>query len=280
MYNIEIEQTTTARDYIVEAFKGHSLPKRAIILGSGLGQFIHLIKVVKTIPYAEIPFFVASTITGHKGALSLGQLADGSMILIMEGRIHYYEGYTPKQVTFPIVVMHLLGITNLIVSCAAGGINPKYNVHDLAVITDHINFTGNNPLIGKNHNQLGPNFLPQSEPYNSELINIAYMVAKAQNITLQNATYLAVSGPTYETKAEVRAFASLGADIVGMSTVYEVILANYFKIKTLGIAVITNMATGLTNVEHDHAQVVKAGNTAAENFSKLVLDIVANIDAK
>jgi purine-nucleoside phosphorylase len=274
--NVMLREAETAVDYIKKSF-ALQVPTVAVILGTGLGGFTHMVKVLGTLPYAEIPAFPQAHVDGHKGSLSIVELECGKRALVMEGRFHFYEGYTPQQVAFPIVVFHLLGIKTLIVSNAAGGINPKYQVGDLMIIRDHINLTGNHPLIGKNDSILGPRFLDQTEPYNADLITKAKDIADQLNITPREGVYIGVSGPSYETKAEIRAFGILGADAVGMSTVYEVIMANYFGIKVLGVSSITNMATGISISKHDHAEVVEVANRITRAFSHWVKEIIAAI---
>jgi purine-nucleoside phosphorylase len=269
MDNILIEQATVAAEFIKQFFKT-PLPNSLVILGSGLGNFTQIVEVIESISYANIPHFPQSHVMGHKGNLSIAKLKDGSYVLLMEGRFHYYEGYSPQQIGFPMVVFHLLGIKNLIVSNAAGAINQSFQVGDLVLITDHINFTGNNPLIGKNNNDNGPRFVDLTNPYSSKLINLALESAAHLNMTLQQGTYIGVSGPTYETCAEIKAFRILGGDVVGMSTIYEVIMANYLQIQVLGISCVTNMATGISNAQHSHSEIINCGIAVSEKFSRLI----------
>ncbi len=276
MNNIDIAQAQPIADFIKNKFNS-AIPQIAVILGSGLGNFTQIVKIIQSIPYEEIPGFPQSHVAGHKGNLTIAELDNGKQALIMEGRFHYYEGYTPQQVVLPIVIFHLLGIKQLIVSNAAGGINPKFSQGDLMIIEDHINFTGNHPLIGKNDNTLGPRFLDQTECYSHELIEHALNVAKKIGLSPRQGVYIAVSGPTYETKAEIRAFHALGADAVGMSTVYEVMLANYYGIKVLGISSITNMATGIATEKHDHNAIVGAANDLSDKFSHWVKQIIETL---
>lgn len=275
MHNFDYSQARQIAAYLEQYFG--KLPKIAVILGSGLGGFTKAVVILKSIPYSQIPGFPASDVVGHKAQFSLVQLDSGKKVLVMEGRFHYYEGLSPQLITLPIAVFHALGINSLIVSNAAGGINPGFKVGDLMIIEDQINLTGNNPLIGRNDNAYGPRFVDMSEPYSLKLIELAHKLAKELTITPQQGTYLGVSGPTYETKAEIRAFAALGADAVGMSTIYEVIAANYFKINVLGISCITNMATGIANTKHDHNQVVAAANEVEANFASWVKNILEHI---
>ena len=276
MYNINLHKATDAANYIKNHFDCE-LPNVGIILGSGLGGFTALTKVLKTIKYADIPNFPHGHVDGHKGNLSLVEVSPGINALVMEGRLHFYEGFSANEVAFPVSVLHMLGVKNLVVSNAAGGINPGFMVGDLMIITDHINFTGQHPLIGRNHSGLGSRFLDQTEPYAHELINIAKDTAKQCDITPKEGVYIGVTGPTYETKAEIRAFGALGADAVGMSTIYEVITANYLHMKVLGISNITNMATGIAKTKHEHQAVVSAADKITGNFSNWVKHIILSI---
>ena len=276
MNNIDLDTANTIAYYIRNKFDC-VIPDVAVILGSGLGDFTKMVKTLKTIPYSEIPGFPHSNVAGHKGSLTIVDLGSNKHALVMEGRFHYYEGYSPAQVVLPIVIFHLLGIKTLIVSNASGGINREFSKGDLMIINDHINFTGDHPLIGKNDSNLGPRFLDQTECYSNELITHAKNVAKKLDIIPKEGVYIAVSGPTYETKAEIKAFGVLGADAVGMSTVYEVIMANYFGIKVLGIASITNMATGISNEHHDHAKIVDIALGISEKFSSWVKQIILEL---
>jgi purine-nucleoside phosphorylase len=252
-------------------------PKICVILGSGLGKFSEKVEIIANLKYSDIPFFPVSHVIGHKGSLSIGKI-DNKFTLIMEGRFHFYEGYSPKELTFPIGVFNQLGINKLIVSNASGGINKSFVVGDLMIINDHINFTGNHPLIGKNDELYGGRFLDQTEPYCKQLIQIAKDTALLHNIMPKEGVYIGVSGPTFETKAEINAFRTLGADAVGMSTIFEVIMANYFKMKVLGISSITNMATGVAEKSHEHQDVVSVANLISDKFSNWVIDIIKKVN--
>ncbi len=275
MNNFLLPDAKDAVSYIKSIFKSE-IPKVAVILGSGLGDFTKIVKIIHSIPYKEIPGFPHnnSEVQGHKGNLTLAMVDNGKEILILEGRFHYYQGYTPQQVVLPIIVLHLLGVDTLIISNAAGGCNPHFKEGDLMIINDHINLTGNHPLIGDNDANYGPRFLDQTQPYNQELIEKAKEVAKKLDMQLQEGVYISVTGPTYETKAEVRMCQILGADAVGMSTVYEVIMANYFKMKVLAISTITNMATGLSKAKHSHQNIIDSANLISAKFSNLVKQII------
>ena len=275
MYNIDLNKAQVAANFIKEHFSCE-LSHVGVILGSGLGGFTAMTKVLKTIKYADIPSFPHGNVEGHKGSLSLVEVAPGKNAFTMEGRLHFYEGFSANEVAFPVVVLYLLGVQKLIISNASGGINPKLAVGDLMIITDHINFTGKHPLIGRN-SSLGPRFLDQTEPYSSELIKVAKVTAKQCNLAPKEGVYIGVTGPTYETRAEIRAFGILGADVVGMSTIYEVIMANYLNMKVLGISNITNMATGIAKTKHDHKSVVNEADKITTNFSNWVKQIILTI---
>lgn len=251
-------------------------PKIGIILGSGLGNLADIIKEKQEIDYKDIPNFPESTVKGHKGKLVLGKI-NGIEILAMQGRFHYYEGYSMKEVTYPLFCMKELGIEKIIVSNAAGGINRSFEQGDLMIITDHINLFGDNPLIGKNDERFGPRFCDMSEPYSYDLIDKAKNIAKDLCINYKKGVYVGVTGPYYETAAEIRFLSTIGADAVGMSTVPEVIAANYLGMNVLGISVITNMATGIAHKKHIHSDVVKTANRASEKFVKWVSEIIKEI---
>lgn len=220
--------------------KGCSIrPSVGIILGTGLGSLVDRIDIAARIPYADVPHFPVATVDTHAGELVLGTLA-GKPVVALAGRFHAYEGYTLEQITFPVRVAKALGITTLIVSNAAGGLNPQFQAGDLMVITDHINLMGDSPLIGSNDEALGPRFLDMSEPYAKALINLAERVALAKAIKLQRGVYLACPGPNLETRAEYRFMRMIGADAVGMSTVPEVIVAVHAGLKVLGFSAITD----------------------------------------
>jgi purine-nucleoside phosphorylase len=273
VYNLDFKNATLAANLIKNQFAINTIDT-AVILGSGLGTFTEVVTVIASIPYSTLPGFPTTAVNGHKGYLTLARLKNNKLIIVFEGRFHYYEGYSPKIVTLPIVVCQMLGVKNLIVSNAAGGINKNFKPGDLMIINDHINLTGNHPLIGKNNTDYGLRFLDLSEPYSNDLIQTAVKCSDDLNFKPQQGVYLSVSGPSYETRAEIRAFATLGADAVGMSTVYEVIVANYFKIRVLGISCITNLATGIATSSHDHQSVVDVAKQSSTIFSQWVNLIV------
>jgi len=232
-----IEKYKKTADFILEGL--NYKPLVGIVLGSGLGGLGDKIEKDKEIPYKEIPDFPVSTVEGHSGKLILGTLG-GKKVVAMQGRFHFYEGYGMEQVTFPIRVMKFLGIQYLFVSNAAGGLNPEFNVGDIMLINDHINFFPRNPLIGKNYEELGPRFPDMSKTYDRALIVKAKEIAKENNIPFQQGVYIGSTGPSLETPAEYKLFRHFGADSTGMSTVPEVIVAHHMGIKCFGMSVITN----------------------------------------
>ena len=248
-------------------------PETAIILGTGLGELAKEIEKETVIPYTEIPNFPVSTVEGHAGCLIFGRLG-GKDILAMEGRFHYYEGYDMKQVTFPIRVMCELGIKTLFVSNAAGGTNHSYNIGDLMIITDQINFLPENPLRGANIPQ-GPRFPDMGHAYDPHLIQLADTIAEEKGIKVQHGIYLATQGPTYETPAEYRMFARWGADAVGMSTVPEVIVARHCGIRCFGISIITDLGGMEEIVEITHEDVQKAAAEAQPRMAAIMGEMIA-----
>lgn len=249
----------------------HSSPETAIILGTGLGNLVTEITNAQEIPYNEIPNFPVSTVEGHSGKLILGKLG-GKEILAMQGRFHYYEGYTMKEVTFPVRVMKELGIRTLFVSNAAGGTNPDFSIGDLMIITDHINFFPEHPLRG--HNLYGDRFPNMSEAYDRTLIRKALEIATEMGIKIQQGVYLGSQGPTYETPAEYRMFGRWGADAVGMSTVPEVIVANHCKIKVFGISIITDLGVEGKIIEASHTNVQHVADTIQPKMTAIMRELI------
>lgn len=245
----------------------------AIILGTGLGNIVNDIENKVVIKYKDIPNFPVSTVKGHVGELILGDLS-GKRVLALNGRFHYYEGYEMEKVTFAVRVIKSLGINNLIVSNAAGGMNPKFSAGDLMIITDHLNLIGNNPLIGKNYDEFGPRFPDMSNAYDKKTVEIAENCAAKLKIEIKKGVYAAVSGPNYETPAELRMLRMLGGDAVGMSTVPEVIVANHMSMKVLGISCITDMAIADSLEPLDHKKVLETANKSMIKFVALVKEII------
>ncbi|WP_315822196.1 purine-nucleoside phosphorylase [Paraflavitalea speifideaquila] len=262
-------QETTA--YIRQLYP-HT-PQAGIVLGSGLGNFASEMKVEKEIPYSDIPHFPVSTVEGHSGKLILGELA-GRKIVAMAGRFHFYEGYTPGQVTYPIRAMKFLGIQQLLVSNAAGGVNPTFKVGDLMLITDHISLAIVNPLLGKNYGDLGPRFPDMSEPYSKELQKKAKAIAASLQLPLQEGVYFGVTGPTFETRSEYKMIHLLGGDAVGMSTVQEVIIAVHMGLPVVAISIITDL--GIRDEENviTHAEVLEAAAAAEPKLSAIFKQLV------
>ena len=247
-------------------------PKTAIILGTGLGQLASEITDQTEIPYSEIPNFPVSTVEGHSGKLIFGQLG-GVDIIAMKGRFHYYEGYSMKEVTFPVRVMYELGIKTLFVSNAAGGMNPGFKIGDLMVITDHINFFPEHPLRGKNF-PTGPRFPDMHQTYDPLLIKMAFDIAREKKIRLQYGVYVGLQGPTFETPAEYKMYRILGGDAVGMSTVPEVIVAHHCGIKTFGVSVITDLGGFDVPVEVSHEEVQEAANKAQPLMTEIMRELI------
>ena len=247
-------------------------PATAIVLGTGLGRLADEIETEQAIPYSDIPNFPQSTVEGHSGRLLLGKLG-GKDVLAMQGRFHFYEGYSMKEVTFPIRVMYELGIRTLFVSNAGGGTNPAFNVGDIMIITDHINFFPEHPLRGKNF-PTGPRFPDMSEAYDKKLIELADAIAAERGIAVQHGVYLGTQGPTFETPAEYRMFARMGADSVGMSTVPEVIVANHCGIRCFGISIITDLGVEGRIVEVSHEEVQRAANEVQPKMAEIMREMI------
>ncbi|MBR1681744.1 MAG: purine-nucleoside phosphorylase [Bacteroidaceae bacterium] len=247
-------------------------PSTAIILGTGLGRLAEEIQVEQAIDYKDIPHFPVSTVEGHSGKFIFGKLG-GIDIIAMKGRFHYYEGYSMKEVTFPVRVLYELGIKTLFVSNAAGGMNPSFKIGDLMVITDHINFFPEHPLRGKNF-PTGPRFPDMHETYDPSLIKLAGQIAREKKIRLQYGVYVGVQGPTFETPAEYRMYRILGGDTVGMSTVPEVIVAHHCGIRTFGISVVTDLGGFDNPVEVSHEEVQEAADKAQPIMTEIMREMI------
>lgn len=250
-------------------------PEYGVILGSGLGSFTEEVNVEFVLPYNEIPNFPVSTVQGHKGALVFGTIGD-KKVVAMQGRFHYYEGYSMKEVTFPVRVMKYLGINKLIVSNASGGVNASYKVGDIMIIKDHINFAPEHPLRGINDERFGPRFVNMSEPYSRKMIAKVKELAANLNIELKEGVYLGLQGPTFETLAEYKMVKILGADCVGMSTVPEVIVARHMDLETFGVSVITDMGDedSIQTISHD--EVLEAAQLAEPKVRTLIKELILN----
>ncbi|WP_249871920.1 purine-nucleoside phosphorylase [Oceanobacillus saliphilus] len=263
-----------ASSYVKKHIKEN--PAIGLILGSGLGVLGDEIENPTIIPYSEIPHFPESTVSGHKGQLVIGTL-EGKQVIAMQGRFHYYEGYSMEQVTFPIRVMKDIGVGSIIVTNAAGGINEDFNPGDLMLITDHINNMGDNPLIGKNDEALGARFPDMSQSYDRAYIQHAKDCADAIGLNIQHGVYVGNTGPTYETPAEVRMLRNMGADAVGMSTVPEVIVSRHAGLRVLGISCISNMAAGILDQPLTHDEVIETTEQVRESFLKFVKQIISTL---
>jgi purine-nucleoside phosphorylase len=273
-FTMDFEKIQNAASFLKEKYS--KTPKLGLILGSGLGVLADEIENPVKIPYNQIPDFPVSTVEGHAGQLVFG-LLNGVEVVAMQGRFHYYEGYSFDKVTFPVRVMKELGVDTLIVTNAAGGVNESYVPGDLMIITDHINFTGNNPLIGPNDSRLGARFPDMSEAYSKDLRSTAKEIASCLNIDVKEGVYVGFSGPTYETPAEIRMVRTLGGDAVGMSTVAEVIVAQHGGLKVLGISCITNMAAGILDQPLSHVEVIETTEKVKANFLRYIKEIVKSI---
>jgi purine-nucleoside phosphorylase len=259
-------------------------PTLGIILGSGLGNFAAQVENPTTISYADIPGWPLSTVQGHSGKLVLGTIG-GVQVAVMQGRVHAYEGYPMSEVVFPTRVLALLGCTGLIVTNAAGGINKSFGQGGLVCISDHINLTGTNAALGPNEPRFacnpaaGQRFFDMSTAYSAKLRALAHAEATKQNIPIPEGVYLAVLGPSYETPAEIRAFRTLGADLVGMSTVHEVIVARHMGLEVLGLSLVTNMAAGVSDEVIHHEEVMETGRRVEAQFTSLVKALIPQVAA-
>ncbi len=282
------DQVMEAAKYARERIKsatGESAPQIAIVLGSGLGAAASAVERPAIVPYAEIPHFPRSTVEGHSGRIVAG-LLNRVPVVILQGRVHYYEGYTPAEVTFPMRVLGALGVRAAVLTNAAGGIKDGYRVGQLVALADHINFTGFNPLVGSNEARFG--FLPGSglrffdmtEAYSKALRALAREAAQEEGFELDEGVYLAVSGPSFETPAEIRAFRTLGATLVGMSTVPETIVARHMGIEVLGISCVTNLAAGLSATQLSHEEVFETGRKVEDRLARLLERLAPKIAAR
>jgi purine-nucleoside phosphorylase len=251
-------------------------PTVGIILGTGLGGLVKEIRIDAVIDYADIPNFPLSTVESHKGKLIFGSIG-GKSVVAMQGRFHFYEGYSMQQVTFPVRVMKFLGVKTLLISNAAGGMNPQFSKGDIMIIADHINLLGDNPLIGPNEDHLGPRFPDMSEPYSKELITLAERVAQELNIRLQKGVFIALTGPTLETRAEYRFLRMIGADVVGMSTVPEVIVAVHQSMRVLGFSIMTDECFPDTLQPVSLQEVIAVANTAEPKLTAIMKEVIQRL---
>ena len=270
----ELEKIREAVDYL--RVKVSTQFKVGVVLGSGLGSFTDGIEVTAEIPYKEIPHFPVSTVEGHSGKLIFGKLGKVDLV-VLSGRFHYYEGYSPAEVVFPIRVLKLLGVSQLFLSNAAGGVHPNFKVGDLMIIRDHISFAIQNPLLGKNMDEFGPRFPDMSEPYAKWLIDRAFSIGKELDINLKQGVYFGVTGPTFETRSEYKMIKFVGADAVGMSTVQEVIVAVHCGMEVFAMSVITDL--GIRDEENaiTHQEVLDAANEAAPKLTAVFKKMIENL---
>lgn len=269
-----LEKINQTADFLRQ--RAGEMPKLAIILGTGLGNLVDHLEEKLYIPYSEIPNFPVSTVQGHSGNLIFGKMG-GKPVMAMQGRFHYYEGYDMKTVTFPVRVMRALGVETLIVSNAAGGMNKEFLVGDVMVITDHINLFPENPLRGKNYNELGTRFPAMTEAYSKRLVAIADQIAQEKGIRLMHGVYVGTTGPTFETPAEYEYFRIIGGDAVGMSTVPEVIVANHGGMEVFGLSVITDLGGKDITQVPTHEEVQQAAITAEPVTKMLVQELVGRL---
>ena len=257
-------------------------PRIGIVLGSGLGAVAEAVEPAVIVPYGEIPHFPQSTVEGHSGRIVAGLLG-GVPVVVMQGRVHFYEGYTPAEVTFPMRVLGQLGLRDVVLTNAAGGINSNYSIGQLVLLSDHINSLGFNPLVGPNEARFGMDsktalrFFDMTEAYSVELRSLAQQAARAEGFGLQEGVYLATSGPSFETPAEIRAFGALGADLVGMSTVPETIVARHMGMRVLGISCVTNLAAGISATPLSHVEVFEAGRKVQHQLAGLLTRLMPAI---
>ncbi|GAB1401617.1 purine-nucleoside phosphorylase [Elusimicrobiota bacterium] len=262
------------KSYILTRIK--TKPKTAVIAGSGLCDIKNLIQNQKTIPYSKIPYFLKTTIAGHKGELVCGKIGSTD-ILLLNGRFHYYEGYTMQDITYPVRVLKELGVETIIITCAVGAVNKKYSVGDIVLIKDHINFMFDNPLIGRHFEYFGERFPDISTVYNTNLINKIKKTSVANKIKLQTGIYCAVRGPSYETASEISAFRKLGADVIGMSLVPEAIVAGQMKMKVLALSYVANTATGISKQKITHQEVLDTGKKTGPTVANLIKAVIKDI---
>lgn len=269
-----LEKIKATASFIKERIQAS--PEVGIILGTGLGGLVNEIEIIDSIPYIEIPNFPVSTVDGHAGRLIYGKLGD-TEVLAMQGRFHYYEGYDMKEVTFPVRVMKFVGVNNLFVSNASGGLNPDWHVGEIVLLTDHINFFPEHPLRGKNINELGPRFPDMSKPYSTRLRNKAKLIALQHSIDVKEGVYVGVSGPTFETPAEYKMFRILGGDLVGMSTVPEVIVARHMEMRVFGISIVTDSGVPGEIVEISHEEVQEVAMKAEPKMTLIMKELIQSI---
>lgn len=267
------ERILSAAEYLRNKIPEY--PRIGMILGSGLGDYAQSLEDIIRIPYSEIPNFPVPTVPGHSGALVFGRKY-GLYIVILQGRIHYYEGLSQRELTLPVRVLSALGVNTIVLTNACGGLNLSFNPGDLMLISDHINFSGSNPLIGPNLDHFGPRFPDMSDLYTASLRKMIREKAEENKISLREGVYAMYSGPNYETPAEIRMFRTLGADVVGMSTVPEALVAGHCGMQVIGVSCVTNMAAGVLPVKLSHAEVMETADRVHDQFQKL-LDLILTV---
>ncbi|MFC5700435.1 purine-nucleoside phosphorylase [Cohnella faecalis] len=271
-----LDQIEEAKAVIEARLARADRPEIGLILGSGLGDLADRLEDALSVKYEDIPHFPVSTVEGHAGKLVIGKL-NGKTVAAMQGRFHFYEGYTMQEVTFPVRVMKALGISHLIVTNACGGMNPAFSPGDLMIIKDHLNMTGSNPLIGPNEPSVGPRFPDMSRAYSPELVALVRETARELDIPVQEGVYAGITGPSYMTPAELTMLRQLGGDAIGMSTVPEVIVASHMSMKVIGISCVTDMAIGEHLEPLTHEQVMEVANRTKPRFTRLVQEIVRKL---
>jgi len=274
MADTVFEKATAAAEFVGR--RTELRPKIAIVLGSGLGAFAEQLEGATAISFGEIPHFPQSTVPGHSGKLVIGKVA-GVPVAVMQGRVHAYEGYSSEEVTFPVRVLGRMGVKTLVLTNAAGGINEGLKQGQLVLIADHINLSGRNPVAGLNDERLGPRFFDMSEAYSERLRGLAHEAARAMEFRLDEGVYLSVLGPSFETPAEIRAFRTMGADLVGMSTVQETIVARHMGMEVLGISCVTNLAAGIQKEPLSHEEVMETGRAVEAQLAGLLTRVVPMI---
>lgn len=278
-----IERLDLAGEFIRMRLGGRPVPAIAVVLGSGLGKLADLVQDPVAIPYHEIPHFPVSTVEGHAGRLVIGDIVgpggERTAIAAFQGRFHLYEGYPAHQVVFPIRCMGRLGVRAFVITNAAGGINPGFRPGDLMVISDHLNLTGQNPLMGSHDDRLGPRFPDMSQAYDPVLRDLLRAAGAEMGLRLQEGVYCVLSGPSYETPAEVRMLQRLGADACGMSTIPEVVACRQMGVRVLGVSLISNLAAGIAAHPLTHAEVIDTAQRVAEDFTRLVTSVIPRIAA-
>ncbi|MCA8924651.1 MAG: purine-nucleoside phosphorylase [Planctomycetes bacterium] len=273
-----IEHLDLAGDFIRLRLGDRPIPKLAVVLGSGLGPVADQVTDPVVIPYTDVPYFPESTVTGHAGRLVIGAL-DGTPVVCLQGRFHLYEGYAAHQVVFPLRALGRMGVQAFVLTNAAGGINTGFSPGDLMVITDHLNLSGTNPMIGSHDDALGPRFPDMGQAYDPEFQAVTHALAAELGIKLQQGVYTVLSGPSYETPAEVRMLRGLGGDAVGMSTVPEVIACRQMGLRVLGISLISNLAAGLSQTPLSHKEVIETAARVQQDFVRLIEHLVPRLGA-